>query len=709
MDFFKSLKNASNKKQSKSTVNIADTKKQKTFILKILSSLTKSALKREGMDYPEFDLEEIKKATESDSYIKIAHLRYSDLLFKAGYELRSENDEAVDYIESRFRMMEFASKQPMSVLFQEVGDDLLKYSNAFIAKIRVDKIPGINAKPILGGTKVVGGYFRLDPTTVHIERSKSGAIKYYIQGYGSEEIKYLPSDILHIYSDRDGSNSFGTPRYWAALEDVKLLRRIEGNVVSLIYRFAIPIYQWIVGLPERGFEASDTEIREAQAEIQGMDLDGIIITNERTQIKTVGAEGVALDATGYMSYFEKRVFTALGVSDALMGRDSSKSNADTMEAQVHNAIKKTEAILSAFFEVGLLTELLLEGGYNPIANKNDIVKYVFNEISLDTKIKVENHELLKYQSNLNTFTEARHAVGRKCKVDEEELYANFIDAKVAKDQIEAQKSATIDISDVTAKHQENLAKVNASLAPKTTSANVSGNGKPKSSSSAAKKDVKSRANPHNQHGTTNAKIKESYEPERNLTKHVEKYSNIYKLYRDCINDLKKENADIDIILGLSEDALVRKINTILDGASLSAINDATKEISEIEDRYIILPNKTVPITRFQDKSEKSIRALYKDIKKRLKAEESTEYYEEIFSSLEYRLRFLLEYIVPKTYWFSYIKTGDFNNIRTAYIDFGDSDDSKDHPKEISTKSFDENNIPAYHSFCDCKVTFKKIK
>ena len=68
-------------------------------------------------------------------------------------------------------MMSFMTQKPMEILFQEVADDLVKYSNAFLVKRRVDNIVGINARPMLAD-KIVGGYFRVDPASVKIKRSE---------------------------------------------------------------------------------------------------------------------------------------------------------------------------------------------------------------------------------------------------------------------------------------------------------------------------------------------------------------------------------------------------------------------------------------------------------------------------------------------------------------------------------------------------------
>ena len=198
--------------------------------------------------------------------------------------------------------MSFATQKPMDILFQELADDLTKYSNAFLVKRRVDSIPGIKATPVLAD-KVVGGYFRVDPASVKIKRDKNGNVIKYEQGYGDNKKEFFPRDVVHIYMDKDANNAFGTPRIIAALEDVKLLRKIEGNITALIYRFSMPLYQWIVGLPQPGMQGTDPEIAKAQREVENSTLDGIVITNERTTIKSIGAEGTALNAEGYLKYF----------------------------------------------------------------------------------------------------------------------------------------------------------------------------------------------------------------------------------------------------------------------------------------------------------------------------------------------------------------------------------------------------------------------
>ena len=668
--------------------------KMKDFIVKAVGGILHQSDARERFKRPEYNLWEIKEASEADSYIKISFSKYSHLIYKAGATLKGE-DSRVAYLEKRFRIMSFATQKPVEILFQEIADDLIKYSNAFVIKKRIDSIPGMKLNPVLAD-KIVGGYFRVDPASIKIKRDKNGNVLKYEQGYGDNKKEFFPKDVVHFYIDKDANNAFGTPRIIAALEDVKLLRKIEGNITALIYRFSMPLYQWIVGLPQPGMQGTDPEIAKAQREVENSTLDGIVITNERTTIKSIGAEGTALNAEGYLKYFEARVFSALGVSASQMGRGGSKQDADSMEAQVHDTVKYIQRIMSIFIREFILSELLLEGGYNPIINEEDIVNYEFEEISLETKVKKENHEMLKYQSNLTTINESRRKMGMKDDVDDEsKLYKNYIETNARLKEI-----------DRTAEHQMELAKQNAknSESNSTTKngSSSTGNKSPRSSkSSSPNKSVSSNNRPRNQHGTTSVKIKESFDEETNQ-KELKK---IYKIYKEACNDIENDEP-IDMILPLTAETLCTMFNRIVDNNSSMAIVDAIKEISKINKIAAKMPNEKIILTSFYEEIDDNIKGLLKLIEKDLSEDKDVE---EVFNKYEYRLRFLEDYIARKAYWYSYIKTGAFSGIKQAYIKFSSEKDAKGRDSVIDTEAFSVDNIPAYHSFCNCEVTYKPIK
>jgi hypothetical protein len=684
----------------------------KNFIVKAIGFIASQGAYRQDLTPPEYDLEEIRAAAEADSYIKMALMKYSYLMYKAGYELKGNNDKAIEYIKMRFRVMGFATQKPTDILFQEVADDLITYSNAFLVKSRVDKLmPGVNAKGVFAD-KPIGGYFRVDPDTMLIKRDKNGMVTQYQQrvGFGDKDTKnFAPTDVIHLYLDKNANNAFGTPRLLAALEDVKLLRRVEGNVISLIYRFAIPIYQWAIGLPEPGFQATDQEIKEAQKEIERMPLDGVIVTNEKTNIKAIGAEGQALDASAYLDYFEKRVFTALGLSESQAGRGGAKQDADSMEAQIHDTVKYIQRVMSTFIENYILNELLIEGGFNPIMNEDDIVHYEFNEISLDTKIKLENHEMLKWQSNVVTLAEARSDMGMKADVDENELYFNKVESKLAMEQIGAKNDGAMQIAQIGA------------AARTATGGGAAGNGK---STKSGKPDgaVKNANRPTNQHGTgsvsvrsseeedINLDIKESVETEESrknpVRTHKKSFDSIYKKYEMLRNDITDTDTDLDLLFPAGHTSIMHEIKIFANMHMHNGMQAAMADISKETGQYYLIPNIHVPIDQFLEEAEDTLKSIMTDIKRRVTLDRSQSNVIATFKGLEYRLRFLLEYILPKIYWYAYVKTGAACGIEKAYIQFKGSDDQGEHESEINTGRFGIDDIPAFHAFCDCKVSFK---
>lgn len=689
------------------------------------SSLLSGAGSRENLSAPEYDLDEIRRACESDSYIKMALMKYSYMLFKAGYVLRSENEAASDYVKQRLNIMSFATRQPIDILFQECGDDLIKYSNAILVKSRVQNImPGVKATGFFKD-RPVGGYFRVDPAQISVMKDDNGQIKKYVQTINGEEKQFDPVDVVHIYLDRESGNTFGTPRVLAALEDVKLLRRIEGHVATMIYRFAMPLFQWIIGLPQQGFQATNKEIEEAKATVDSMALDGTVITNEKTAIKAIGAEGTALNAEGYLKYFEQRVFSALGVSESQMGRGGAKQDADSMESQAHDTVKHIQRTMSIFVQEFIINELLLEGGFNPILNEDDKVNFVFNEINIETKIKVENHEMAKFQSNMISYEEMRRTIGKKEEVDIEDLYKFKIEVEADRRMTQAKTEGSLqitkqsgqnalDLQSANAETQLEIAKQNAKAQTNNTSTNsdnkksTSPNGNGTNKSTAPNKTVSNKNTPENQHGKTSVKVKEAVSNViKNREKDKETYSSVYNKYYQLANDVIKNKEDIDILIPLALENMLMETRIYMNMSSIDGINAATQDIKKIQKSIVTLPTIRISMSLCEDEAKKSLTKLLKDVKKKVANEEDPKQIKAAFESLEYRIRFMLEYILPKMYWYSYLKTGQALKYTHAEVDFNGSEDENNHSKRIDLNNINLDDIPPYHPFCDCKINFKK--
>lgn len=643
----------------------------------------------------EYSLTEIQNAIKSDSYIKRFVTDYSQLIFKAGYNIVGENDAAAEYIRKRLRLMSFMTNESFDNLMIEIGNDLVAYSNAFLVKSRTD-FNGINLSDLtinpVYDNKAVGGYFRIDPSTIEIQRDTNGAIKTYQQTLGNDTIKFKPTDVIHFYIDKEPSNAFGTPRIASALEDVKMLRRIEGNVERLIYRCLFPITQMKVGIPQQGMMATDQEIKEAQQVVEQLVDDGLIITNEKVEFKNLGANNVALNAEPYLNYFEKRVFSALYLSTSMMGRGGVKQDADSMEEQVHDAVKYFQKSISNFIQNNLFNELLLEGGFNPILNEGDIVYFVFNEINLETKVKVENHYLNQYQGNAITFEELRQELGRRAdNISLDDVYANAVTQKNKMDLVWAGKGM---------------------LTPDGTASPENGDPKAADKSSDENKQISNTDQPENQHGKSSVNIKEFKESADDKNKITKKNIDIYKknfsviynkfqaMRNDVCDDVKNQDA---FTIPLTRESIMKMLEKYMEKELAAGYKKAIRDCGNKSPDFTF-DIQTVNIVK---ETKNTINEIFKEISKRIKKCETREEKESVFNSLEYRLRFLTEYTVSKAYWYAYVKTCNALGKEKVYVDFGNSEDKKSHKNVIDTKHFSLDDIPPFHAYCSCKIKTEK--
>lgn len=377
------------------------------------------------------DLAEIGRAYYTDSYIRRAVDKHSQLMFKNGWEISGKNDQAVEYVWTRLKLMSEATSQSIDSMLQEISDNLILYGNAYVVKARAKKsgLPSGVTAVGYSSKQPVAGYFVLPAPNVTVSRDDNGKILAYEEtaGTGGQGVQYKPEDIIHFAYRRPSGRAYGVPFIFNALDDVKLLRQIEENVARLIYRNLFPLYLYKVGIDKPGFEATDEEIENLREEIRNIPVDGALVVPERHNIEVVGSQGQAIDANGYLKYFRQRVFSGLGVSDTIMGISdtANKSTSDNQSSDLNDSVKDFQKTFSDFAKFAIINELLFEGGFDPIMNPDDEVDFVFNEIEFDAKIKRENHVVQLFMQNSITFEEMRQLLGHDIAVDESRLYTNM--------------------------------------------------------------------------------------------------------------------------------------------------------------------------------------------------------------------------------------------------------------------------------------------
>ena len=657
-------------------------------------------------------MDEVHAAAQVDSYIHTAIRKYSELFLKAGYAFKGMNDDAVTYLEQRLRIMSYTSDNAFDLLLRETANDLMEYSNAFWIKTRVDSIPYVKAKGILESGECVGGYFRVDPRQMRIKFDKNGNVSGYQQVTPSnKDKKFDVNDVIHFTFDREAGSQWGKPYWLPVLDDIRALRSIEGNATTLCWRYAIPMIHAQVGLAKDGLYGTRKEIEDTQRVIERTPTDGLLVTNERVNLKAIGVEGNALDISPYLTYYENRVFTGLNVSQAMMGRGGSKQDADSMEEQVHNAVKDDQATFAIQFQHEVITELLLEGGFNPILNEDDIVNLEFNEINLDTKVKVENHEINLYHSNAITFEEMRNSIGYKNNnVDEKRLYSNMIEQKNALEQIEVNHENAIELaklnSDLTMKQNEQAAELsstdtdidtenepdsdqqsqnNIQTSTSTTSSRQyakknTGNGK-NVTTGRTNNAVKNTDSPQNQHGTFSAKIKEMKE----------------SVILDMLSDEIQSKQDLEAVKEKTQSIIRDSVNTGSIAGAKTALDDI--EPDKDHDFPKLAPQNTI----LESYIKKNLNRCFQDITDNIGNTTDRDGARKSFCAQKYRLDSLSDFAYRKAFWYSYVKTCESHGVKQVRVVCREESRHRKehHGKIINVNQFSINDIPGYSTNCRC--------
>lgn len=625
---------------------------------------------RENFEYPNMTLYEISRAVATDSYIAESLNKYKEKIFKAGYYFKGES-EPIDYLNKRLSLISFMNETIFEVLLQEIADDFITYQNAYLLKLRVDEIPFIKAKPFTS-EKVIGGYMRLDPCEVVIVKDKyNNIVRYELeQGGGAENLKVNKQDIVHFYMNRKGQDKQGTPRLEPVLEDVKALRDIEGDVLTLIHRFCFPMYHVKVGLPQTGYSGNQTDIDAIKYEIENMSEDGMLITNEKVEVKTIGAEGNALDMKDYLDYFEKRIFSGLNTSASQMGRDVD-STPDSLEAQIHDSVKHIQRHIALFLEQYIFNELLLEGGFNPILEEEHRVHMIFNEISLDTRVKLENHEALKYQSNVQTLTETRAAIGKSVEVDMADLYADNVTNYVSGVQVEQQTDGAVEV-----------AKVNAALSTDSNKKVPSKDNKTQKKSNA----VTTNNRPENQHGVYSVNIKEALAKSQSCEEKLKEITDqCYKIYN------RVGNEDFEKAKNYQNKLISSATQAVLLGAEACESYTRRSLISDLEPLQKLYAQK--------------VRQAFEKLFKELTADN--------LEAKAYRVKFIVHYWHKKYFWHCYCLTQKQAQIKTLYLAFSRPEEAENRTSKINLDLITLNDLehidllPPFHPYCHCKLELTK--
>ena len=361
----------------------------------------------------EYSLEDIQTAYNIDSYIRQGVDKYIDQIFKEGYTFSGTDEGVTDYIKLRFEYIAEGTDTPTNQLLIDIAEDLVKYGNAMVVKVRSNDqnaLPeGTNLQGLYGKDPVVG-YFCANPVHMKCKRDKNGVIQKWQQDNDAGKQEFDPKDVIHFYYKREKGYAYGTSFLVPVLPDVQALRRAEENVLKMMYRHIYPFYHVMVGTEEA--TGTTAEVNALQEEINGLDVEGGLITTERVTIKPIALDKV-INAEPYLQYMEARVFSGLGIPAIMFGRGNTtnRSTGDNMTSEMADRIRAIQKIIMMFFNHFMVKELLMEAGYDPVLNPDQAVEFRFNDNDVDVEIKKQVHSIYKYEHNAITENEMRSELG----------------------------------------------------------------------------------------------------------------------------------------------------------------------------------------------------------------------------------------------------------------------------------------------------------
>lgn len=387
---------------------------------------------------PEYDLQEIQIAQDTDGYLFRAIKKKVNRFLTAGWEIVGTKKETVDYIKKRISEIEYVSQMPFDILLTDTATDLFRYSNCMWVKARSERSSSGKRRKVFEGAEIepVAGYFILPFETLAFKTKRNGEIKKIRQRMPSGDEKFFdPIDVVHFYENKKPGFAMGTPELVPVLDDIALLRRLEENVEDLIESNLYPLFHYTVGsdnFPERYSPEGIKETDIVKNTIDYMPAGGIYVSDHRHKITALGSEGRALRIEGYLSYFKSRVFAGLGLSSVDMG-EGDTANRSTAHSLSQSAILDVEALqknLKTFIEFFVFSELLLEGGYDPLETENR-VEIKFGTIDRETRSKLENQTIQLFLNKLISENEARKRLGMPPDLDKEDTFYKLYEEPLA--------------------------------------------------------------------------------------------------------------------------------------------------------------------------------------------------------------------------------------------------------------------------------------
>lgn len=597
----------------------------------------------EDFRVPEYNIGLMAALRDLDGYVDQAFSKHEFKIIKPGYEFSGKNKETVDWVRNRLQEIATLTGIPTTQLLWDMAKQIVPYSNIIIIIVRdYDKVIGERYWDIRNKLMdPIAGIFVADATSFQIDRDENGIVYKYKQEIpGLKERKFHPDDIIHITYERKEGYAWGKPYAWAAIEDVQTLRKLEEYSERLVFQYLFPLLHYKIGTENRPTTINENgespEVLNARQEINTMPSEGILITDYRHEIVSIGAKDKALDIAPYLKYWKNRVWADLGVSATDVGENDGV-NRDTGQKMSDNMTDRVESFqlqMSIGFNEYIIKPLLLDGGFD--ITEENMVYLSFFTVDLDRQIKKEAHNIFKFQNNAITHRELRRLNG--VEVYTEEDWKNSYWTLIDKPKLVIQAVDEPYSEEAKAQTMANANKANGAANEGKTSPDVD-----KNQSGKGKSAAETKVKPANQHGVKNSPKK--------TTKDGKTISLTDKLENANISDRKKEILSV-LESDEIEDLLVKYFNLLKDDCSKIIKVEDSKITNDGTFKGVCKVTSSIMTKELVKYMDKAFNIGISDISYEMNKEDITtynynDYKQELFNKVSNTLKKTLEDVVKK--------------------------------------------------------------
>lgn len=360
-------------------------------------------------------------AHQTESIVAQATNKFTDLINKKSFSIKSVNKDVAKYILARFKFIGRCVKPMLSInaLLKELSRDYVAYGNAYLIKVynkneqilwvdgkRLQSAVQIHGEPERG---VVSGYFRIDPRTIEPRFHKTSGkhIGWVEKVEGHKDKNLNLEEVIHFAYQKPAGDVLGISMHKPILDDIRALRDQEEYAIKLFEKMLFPIIHHQV--PKQGDDLYGTseDVDQAAYGYSGIAPDGILITPPGHEIKMIGAAGEALNPVPQLTYMMQRVFMGEGLSSTIMGIESSSAGtSDVLTTQMHDRVKSFQQDLEEVINLHIIYELLVEAGYD-VSKEEESAYLEYNEIEDEARIREENHSANLFTNGIINEDEAR--------------------------------------------------------------------------------------------------------------------------------------------------------------------------------------------------------------------------------------------------------------------------------------------------------------